>query len=141
MTERNDEMKKSVPTKIKKILKSNNQKLSYFIKWYVDSDRSKESYNKEIRNNCSVEFETAMTDWLMREDTQEAIKAYLKSSQTLKMLDIYNSMYRKATEKGDVNSAKWCEEFFKSDFFGNNEDEINDYLSGINIPGLKGDDK
>ncbi|MBV4427601.1 hypothetical protein KM792_11185 [Clostridium tyrobutyricum] len=134
-------MKKSVPTKIKKMLNGNNQKLSYFVKWYVDSDRSKESYDKEIKNNCAVEFETAMSDWLMREDVQEAIKAYLKSSQTLKMLDIYNSMYNKATKKGDVNSAKWCEDFFKSDFFGNSEDEIDNYLNGINIPGLKGDNK
>jgi hypothetical protein len=88
-----------------------------------------------------VEYDTAMSDWLMREDVQEAIKAYLKSSKTLKMLDIYNSMYNKATKKGDVNSAKWCEDFFKSDFFGNSEDEIDNYLNGINIPGLKGDNK
>lgn len=52
-----------------------------------------------------------MSDWLLKNDVQEAIKAYLKSSKTLKMLDIYNSMYNKAVNKGDVNSAKWCEEF------------------------------
>lgn len=130
-------MKKSVPAEIKKMLNSNSQKLSYFVKWYVDSDRSEESYNKEIKHNCGVEYETVMSDWLLKNDVQEAIKAYLKSSKTLKMLDIYNSMYKKAVNKGDVSSAKWCEEFFKSDFFGGSEDEINNYLNGIHIPGLE----
>lgn len=131
--------KKTPPENIKNMLHGNNQKISYFIKWYVDSDRTKENYDKEIKNCTAVEYETAMSDWIMREDVQEAIKAYLKQVQNLKMLDIYNSMYNKAIKKGDVNSAKWCEDFFKSDFFKNGEDEVNEYLDGINIPGLQGD--
>ena len=132
-------MKKTVNDDIKKLIKSNVIKISYFVKWYVDSDRSEKSYDKEIKGMTQVEYETAMNDWLTREDVQEAIKAYLKQVQNLKMLDIYNSMYDKAVKKGDVNSAKWCEQFFKGDFFKNGEDEVNEYLSGINIPGLQGD--
>lgn len=134
-------MKKSVPAEIKKMLNSNSQKLSYFVKWYVDSNRSEESYNKEIKHNCGVEYETVMSDWLLKSDVQEAIKAYLKSVRNLKMLDIYNSMYDKAVNKSDVSSAKWCQDFLTSDFFESKEDEIDNYLSGINIPGLKRSDK
>ena len=133
--------RKSVTGDIKNLINANGQKISYFIKWYVDSDRSKESYDKEIKNSTSVEYETVMSDWLLREDVQEAIKAYLKSVRNLKMLDIYNSMYDKATKKGDVNSAKWCQDFLTGDFFESKEDEVDSYLSGIDIPGLKKGDK
>ena len=132
-------MKKTVNNDIKKIIKSNVNKICYFVKWYVDSDRSEKSYNDEIKGMTQVEYDTAMNDWLEREDVQEAIKAYLNQVKSLKMFDIYNAMYSKAVNKGDVNSAKWCEQFFKSDFFKNGEDEVNEYLSGINIPGLQGD--
>lgn len=130
--------KKSVNDDIKNIITSNSNKISYFVKWFVDSDRTEESYNKNCKKNTTVEFETAMNDWLNREDVQEAIKQYLKSIRSLKMLDIYNSMYGKAIE-GDKNCADWCEKFFKSDFFESVEDEANKYLEGINIPGLSGD--
>lgn len=132
-------MKKTVNNDIKKIIKSNGQKIAYFVKWYVDSDRSEKSYNNEIKGMTQVEYSTAMNDWLEREDVQEAIKAYLNQVKNLKMFDIYNSMYDKAVKKGDVNSAKWCEQFFKSDFFKNGEDEVNEYLDGIHIAGLEGD--
>ncbi|AYD39830.1 hypothetical protein D4Z93_04580 [Clostridium fermenticellae] len=106
-------MKKAVNDDIKKLIKSNVNKICYFVKWYVDSDRSEKSYNSEIKSMTQVEYETAMNDWIEREDVQEAIKAYLNQVKNLKMFDIYNSMYDKAVKKGDVNSAKWCEQFFK----------------------------
>ncbi|AKA71217.1 hypothetical protein [Clostridium scatologenes] len=126
-------------TDIQKNLKLNGKKKSYFVRWYVDSDKSKESFNREIRTLCDCEYEHAMSEWIYDIDVQEAIKEYLKALRSIKMLNIYNSMYDKAIKKGDVNSAKWCEQFFKSDFFESGEDEINNYLEGINIPGLSGD--
>lgn len=105
----------------------------------MDSNKSKESYEKEIKNVTQVEYETAISEWLYDEDVQKAIKQYLKSIRNIKILDIYNSMYEKAIKKGDVNSAKWCEQFFKSDFFESEEDEIDSYLDGINIPALSGE--
>ncbi|AKN32314.1 hypothetical protein Ccar_16165 [Clostridium carboxidivorans P7] len=124
---------------IKKNIKTNSNKKSYFVRWYIDSDKSKDSYNKEIKNVTQVGYETAMQEWLYDEDVQEAIKQYLKVLRNIKMLNIYESMYNKALNKGDVNAAKWIESFFKSDFFESGQDEINNYLEGINIPGLEGD--
>lgn len=123
---------------IKKYLKNNKEKKVYFIKWYIDGDKTKESYEKECKPNSIVEYESAMK-WLLEEDVQEAVKAYLKNQRTFKMLEIYDSMLKKALS-GDVKSAEWVEKFFKSDFFTGNEiDEIDEYLNGINIPALSGD--
>lgn len=124
---------------IKKYLKNNKEKKVYFIKWYIDSDdKTKESYEKECKPNSIVEFESAMK-WLLEEDVQEAVKAYLKNQRVFKMLEIYDSMLKKAIN-GDVKSAEWVEKFFKSDFFkGDEVDEINEYLDGIDIPALSGD--
>ncbi|CDI50387.1 hypothetical protein [Clostridium tetani] len=117
---------------IKKYLKNNKEKKVYFIKWYIDGDKTKESYNKECKPNSIVEFESALK-WLLEEDVQDAIKAYLSNQRTFKMLEIYDSMLKKALG-GDVKSAEWVEKFFKSDFFKCDEiDEIDDYLEGINI--------
>ena len=49
---------------------------------------------------------------------------------------MYDTMYNKAL-KGDVNSAKWCETFFKSEFFEDSTDEIDQYLNGIELPSLQ----
>lgn len=121
---------------IKKYLSNNQDKKAYFVKWYVDSDKTEESFNKMCKSSA-VTYEYAMNEWLMEEDVQEAIKQYLKVQRSLKMLDIYNAMYKKALDKGDTNSAKWCSDFFKSDFFEDSADEVDDYLSGIDIPALK----
>lgn len=125
-------------TKIKDMLKDNKNKIYPFVIWYVDSDRSKESFNKEVKPVACVEYEYAMKDWILKEDVQEAVKGYLKQKRTLKMMEIYDKMFKKASEDGDVNAAKWVESFFRSDFFNNGEDEIEDFLSGVNIPALKG---
>lgn len=124
-------IKKTVDNNIKKMITTNSQKIGYFVRWYVDSDRSKSSYDKEIKQNTSVEYETALS-WLDRADVREAIKEYLKSVRELKMLDIYNSMYDKALN-GDKQCADWCSKFFKSDFFGEGQSEIDKILDSLNI--------
>ncbi|EJO5346487.1 hypothetical protein NRP93_000537 [Clostridium botulinum] len=125
-------------TSIKKLIKTNANKKAYFVKWYVDSNKSKESFNKEIKKLCNCEWEYAMSEWLLDEDVQNAIKEYLKQQRQIKMLEMYDAMYQKA-KNGDVKSAEWVEKFFKSDFFEDGADEIDDYLEGINIPALKGE--
>lgn len=125
-------------TNIKKLIKVNGNKKAYFVKWYVDSDKSEESFNKEIKKLCNCEWEYAMSEWLLDEDVQNAIKEYLKQQRQIKMLEMYDAMYQKA-KNGDVKSAEWVEKFFKSDFFNDDADEIDDYLEGINIPALKGE--
>lgn len=127
---------------IEKNFESNATKKSKFARWYVDSkDKNKADYNDNCKSGTNVTYEYAMSEWLMDEQVQEAIKQYLKAQRSIKMLDIYNSMYNKAIDKGDTNSAKWCADFFKSDFFQDSVDEVDDYLEGINIPALKGSGK
>src|SRR3712207_5473450 len=109
---------------IKKYLKSNANKKTAFIKWYMETTlKTKEKYDKGCKSITQVEFESAMK-WLLEEDVQEAIKQYLKNQRVVKMLEIYDSMLQKAL-KGDVKSAEWVEKFFKSDYFEDDEDEIN----------------
>lgn len=127
----------SIINEIKKSIDTNSQKKAYFVRWYVDSDKSKDSYDKDCKNLTATNYETVMKEWLMQEDVQEAIKQYLKLQRNIKMMEIYDAMYDKAIKKGDVNSAKWCETFFKSDFFENEEDEIDNYLDGVDIPALQ----
>ncbi|OFI05266.1 hypothetical protein CLOACE_18840 [Clostridium acetireducens DSM 10703] len=122
---------------LKKILKTNAKKKEFFVKWFVDGDKTKEDYNKNCKKNSEVEYNTAMEKWLLEEDVQEAIKIYMKKQRNIKMLEIYDSMYNKALS-GDVKSAEWVEKFYKSDFFGDDSDEIDDFLTGINIPSLGG---
>lgn len=129
----------SVLTDIKKMISVNSNKKSFFVKWYVDSkDKSKESFDKEVRKSCNCEYEYAMNNWLIEEEIQNAIKEYLKQQRQIKMLEMYDAMYQKA-KNGDVKSAEWVEKFFKSDFFEDSSDQIDNYLEGINIPALKGE--
>lgn len=123
-------------TNIKKMISVNANKKAYFVKWYVDSDKSKESFDAEIKKLCNCEWEYAMSEWLLDEDVQNAIKEYLKAQRSIKMLEIYNSMLEKA-KGGDVKASEWVEKFFKSDFFESEEDEANTFLEGIDIPALK----
>lgn len=125
-------------TNIKKMISVNANKKAYFVKWYVDSNKSKESFDAEIKKLCNCEWEYAMSEWLLDEDVQNAIKEYLKQQRQIKMMEMYDAMYQKA-KNGDVKSAEWVEKFFKSDFFEDSADEIDDYLEGINIPALKGE--
>ncbi|APH22767.1 TPA: hypothetical protein ACXDAY_002935 [Clostridium botulinum] len=125
-------------TNIKKLIKVNANKKAYFVKWYVDSDKSKESFDAEIKKLVNCEWEYAMSEWLLDEDVQNAIKEYLKAQRSIKMLQMYDAMYEKAL-KGDVKASEWVEKFFGSDFFNDSADEIDDYLEGINIPALSGD--
>ncbi len=132
----------STMSDIKKDLKSNSNKKQFFVKWYVDSkEHTEESYNKNKNCKfCDVSYTYAMQNWLFEEDVQNAIKNYIAKKRNIEMINIYNSMLDKA-KKGDVRSAEWCAKFQKSDFFEDSENEIDDYLEGINIPALKGGGK
>lgn len=120
-----------------KISTKNQDKIAIFVRWYVDTkERTEKSYMDFCYKSTTTSYDYAMINWLKREDVQEAIKGYMKEQRIKKTFDIYEAMYDKAT-KGDVNSAKWCMDFFQSDFFEDSEDEMDNYLSGINIPALK----
>lgn len=120
-------------------ISSNAGKIMYFVQWFVDTPskkRIKENYDTEIKGVTCVEFEFAMTEWLIRPDIQEAIREYMKEKKFIRIVDIYNSMYEKAL-KGDVQASKFIIDFSKSDFFEDAEDKVNGYLDGIDIPAIK----
>ena len=80
--------------------------------------------------------EFAKENWLTREDTQRAIQIYMKHMKTYNTMRIYRKMLDKALS-GDVNAAKWVEQFHESDFFDESTDEIDEFLNKVNIPKLK----
>lgn len=73
---------------------------------------------------------------LTRDDAQLGLQMYQKHMKIYNLNKLYDSMLEKALD-GDINAAKWVENFMKSDFFDDSVDEIDEFLSGINIPGLK----
>lgn len=75
-------------------------------------------------------------EWLTREDAQKALQVYQKHMKLFNLNRLYDSMLEKALN-GDTRAAAWVENFTKSDFFDESNDEIDDFLSGINIPGLE----
>ena len=75
-------------------------------------------------------------EWLTREDAQKALQVYQKHMKLFNMTRLYDSMLQKALD-GDTRAASWVESFTKSDYFDESQDEIDNFLSGINIPGLE----
>ncbi|KMT21508.1 hypothetical protein [Clostridium cylindrosporum] len=115
-------------------LSKNANKKRPFVRWYIDSNRTKESYDKEIKHLTVVEYETAINTWLLEDEVQQAIKEYLKCKKNIDIINIYNAMKEKALE-GDVASAKWIMDFVdKSGFFGSEEvSEIDKILKNLNV--------
>ena len=119
--------------------------IAKYVQWYL-SDKKKRCKWDELCQ-CDMQFkskdgtnkteEFCENNWLIRDDAQKAIKIYMKNMRTLNTMQIYQKMMNKALN-GDVNAAKYVENFHNSDFFEDSEDELDVLLSGINIPALKG---
>jgi len=75
-------------------------------------------------------------DWLTREDSQKGMQVYQKHMKLYNLTKLYDSMLQKAME-GNVNAAKWVEDFTNSNYFDESTDDIDEFLNGVNIPGLK----
>ena len=75
-------------------------------------------------------------EWLTREDAQKGLQVYQKHMKLFNMTRLYDSMLEKALA-GDTRAASWVESFTKSDYFDESQDEIDSFLNGVNIPGLK----
>ena len=73
-----------------------------------------------------------------REDAQRGLQVYQKHMKLFNLTRLYDAMLEKAMQ-GDTRAATWVESFTKSDYFDESQDEIDNFLSGINIPGMKGD--
>lgn len=114
--------------------------LCKFVDWYLTDEEHRQKW--EDLCNCDINYKTKQGEnktpefckenWLTRADVQEGIKVWLGHMKTLNTLKIYNTMMDKAT-KGDVQAAKWVQEFHESKFFDGENDEINDFLNQVNI--------
>jgi len=75
-------------------------------------------------------------EWLQREDAQKALQVYHKVNRTYEMTRLYDSMLKKAMD-GDTKAASWIQSFLKSDYFKDSSNEVDSFMQGINIEGLK----
>ena len=118
--------------------------IAKYVEWYLSDKNERctwdelcqcdQNYKSKAGGYKTEQF--ARENWLTREDTQKAIQIYMKHMKTFNTMQIYQKMFAKALE-GDVNAAKYVESFHNSDFFDESDDELNDFLSNINIPALK----
>lgn len=118
--------------------------IAKYVEWYLTdkNERCKwddlavcdQNYKSKAGGFKTEQF--AKENWLTREDAQRAMQIYLKHMKTFNTMQIYQKMFQKALE-GDVNAAKYIDQVHESNFFDESDDELNDFLSGINIPALK----
>ncbi|MCD8398661.1 MAG: hypothetical protein LUD12_16065 [Lachnospiraceae bacterium] len=120
--------------------------IARYVQWYLTDPSERRSWEELCATDKSMldsfgnprTEEYARDNWLKREDTQRAIQIYMKYMKTYNSMRIYQAMMEKAL-KGDVNAAKYIEQFHSSDFFDEGSDEIDAFLNKVNIPKLKKD--
>lgn len=118
--------------------------LAKFVDWYMTPENKRCPWEELAR--CDVNFkakdgtfktpEFAEENWLPRQDVQEAMQAYLRYFKKQNLTMLYQNMLKKALQ-GDVKAADWIVKFSESEFFSDGHDEVNEFLSNINIPGLQ----
>ena len=119
--------------------------IAKYIEWHFTDKSERKSWEELCV--CDGSFKTtsgenkteefAKENWLTRDDAQKAIQIYMKHMKTYNLSRIYQKMLDKALS-GDVQAAKYIETFSNGSFFDELEDEVNNFLNEINIPGLKG---
>jgi hypothetical protein len=113
--------------------------IARFIIWYKTPEDKRCDFKDFMPYEPMLKGKTLndCMEWLTREDTQEALRIYLKHMKNYNLMQLYDSMLEKAMG-GDVNAAKWIETFSNSDFLNDKTDDIENFMKGINIPSLKG---
>lgn len=96
---------------------------------YLIASNNKEEYIGQRNEN---EYK----EWLTTTDGIDAQIIYDRHMINYNLSKLYNTMLDKALN-GDVRSAQWIESFAKSDYFKDDTNEIDDFLSGISIKGLE----
>lgn len=127
--------KNKIQDELKKML-DDPRKITY-VKWYCTSENERESFESLSKKYANL-TEDVVQYWLLEENVQKAIKYYFKQQQTKKMIDLYNSMYKKALE-GDVNAANWCVKFNESKFFDSSDNELSKFLNNVKVKNTEGD--
>lgn len=115
-----------------------------YVEWYLSPPDERQSWDSlckcdqmfQSKNGQNKTEKFCRENWLPREDAQAAIKIYMKHMQIINTMKIYQKMLDKALG-GDVQAAKYIQDFHSSKFFEDEQDEINDFLNTVNIPKLK----
>ena len=125
-------------TVIQKLEEVTTPAIARFIVYYYTPEDKRKSWDEFKTCHDLIKKRTydECLEWLTREDAQIGMQVYQKHMKIYNMTKLYDSMLDKAMN-GDVNAAKWVEQFTHSDYFDDSEDEIDTFLSNVNIPGLK----
>ena len=128
-----------IETLLQKLEKVTSPAIARFIIYYYTPEDRRKPWDEFKTCHQLIEKRTfeECEEWLTREDAQLALQVYHKSMKLYNMTKLYDSMLQKALD-GDTRAAAWVESFTKSEYFDESQDEIDDFLSGINIPALKG---
>jgi len=110
--------------------------ISKFIIWYLSDKETRLPFDEFKTCEVNIKDYDSCCQWLTREDSQKAIQVYMKHMKIYNLMQVYYKMLNKSLN-GDVNAAKWIESFSNSEFFDETEDEMDNFLSDINIPALK----
>ena len=125
----------SINQKLQKIVP---KYIANFILWYYSPEDKRIPFEEFMPYEPNVKGKSLddCKEWLTREDSIQAIREYHKHMKDYNLMQLYESMLEKAI-KGDVNAAKWVEQFSNSDFFNDTTDEIDEFMKNVNIGGLK----
>lgn len=130
---------KKFDTVIQAMEKVTTPPIARFIKYMYTPEDQRKPW-KEFRT-CHEYLKNKTYDeclpWLERADAQKAMQVYRKYNKLYDLTRLYDSMYEKALA-GDVRAASWIESFMQSSYFDESQDEIDEFLDGIDIPALKG---
>lgn len=111
--------------------------IARFIGWWNTPEDERKPFDEW--KTCCQEIKNLeiCKSWLLREDGIKAQQVYNKHMKDYNLSELYKKMLDKAMS-GDVQASRWIVDFSNSGYFDESEDEIDSFLSGINIPGLKG---
>jgi len=125
----------SINQKLQKIVP---KYIANFIIWYYSPEEKRCPFEEFMPYEPNVKGKSLedCEEWLTREDSIQAIREYHKHMKDYNLMQLYDSMLDKAI-KGDVNAAKWVEQFSNSDFFNDTTDEIDEFMKNVNLKGLK----
>lgn len=111
--------------------------ISKFIVWWNTPEDERKPFDEWKTIDAQINDLDICKGWLLREDGIKAQQVYNKHMKDYNLSELYKKMLEKAMN-GDTQASKWVVDFSNSSYFDESEDEIDSFLSGINIPGLKG---
>lgn len=127
--------KRKYKTIIQKLEEVTQPWVARYIVWHFTDEDKRLPFNEFKKCDQNIKDEKMCEDWLTREDAQKAIQIYMKHMKTYNLMQVYYKMLEKSLQ-GDTQASKWIVDFSNSPFFDESEDEIDTFLSGINIPSL-----